>query len=112
MPQYSSIPTSITWGVGQTLKPLIIVCVRDDGLPQDFTGLIASNIAITLHPTSGTDINGAGTITIINAAQGVLQYNFAGTDVATAGQYTMWILALYGSGLDVSSPIPITIVAR
>ena|SRR5581483_12211015 len=99
------------WPQGQTTPAIIFVCTKDNGQPLNLTGLTASNLSLLIHPASGSDIVGTGTFTILNAAQGIVQYQPASGDVATTGSYTLIVVATFLTGPTKSDGIPFNIVA-
>ncbi|SRR6266700_5460096 len=103
----------VQWGVGQTTPQLTIICTKDNKQPVDMTGLVGANLALLLHPaTGGSDITGGGTFTIMNALQGVVQYQFVSQDVATAGAYLLYVVATFVTGPYPSDGISFNIIAR
>lgn len=80
---------------------------------KDFTGLVPSNFSLTLHNLQGgiPDITGIGTFVIVSSP-GWIQYQPAAADVATPGQYQVFITANYGSLPDICLPFNLTIAAK
>ncbi len=79
---------------------------------KDLTGLDASNFSLKLHPMDGSaDVVGGGTFTVVSASEGVIQYQPAAADVATAKAYQLLLIASFpGSLPDISLPYPLTIL--
>ncbi len=69
------------WYVGMTATTLQIP-LNVGTQADDITSLSASNFTITLHPFSGIDITGTGTVTIITSSPALISYKFSVADVA------------------------------
>lgn len=72
------------WYVNQTGESFTIYCRTDSGGPMNLSNYTASNITLMITPPNGAEVPGGGLIAIINAEQGILQYQPANSDVATA----------------------------
>lgn len=103
----------VNWPVGQTTQ-MTIICMKDNKTALDFTGLVASNIQVLIHPTAGgSDVTGGGMLTIVSPATlGMIQYVPAASDFATPGNFQVFVVATFLSGPTVSDPIPFNVVAR
>jgi len=98
------------WPKGQ-IELMTFPCVKDGGTPINLTGLVPSNIGILLQPTAGgSDITGTGTVTILSAAQGIIQYLPSSADVSTAGTYNLRAQITFGSGTITSDGATFQIV--
>lgn len=99
------------WPKGQ-IELMTILVVRDGNVPLNLTGLVPANIAILFQPVNGgTDITGTGTVTIISAAQGIIQYLPASADVSTVGSYYLRAQVTFPSGTITSDGATFTVVA-
>ncbi len=86
---------------GDTFNPLQITLQDNEGTAYNLTGLNTST-AFTLeliNMSSGIVTTGAGTWTIINAAQGVVQYQWVAGDVALAGMYRIKVVITFTGGI-------------
>lgn len=101
----------VNWGVGQTTL-LTIVCMKDNKTPLDLTGLTTANLQFLIHPSSGADVVGGGTFTIVSATQGLVQYLPVAADFATPGSVQVFVVANFTNVATPSDPIPFTVVAR
>lgn len=74
--------------VGDTLTKLAAT-IQNDGEPRDLTGKTVSFVIKTL---SGGTIQAGGSVTVTDAANGEVEYDFQSGDVAAAGTYKAWFL--------------------
>ena len=90
-------------GVGDTLTPLGCVCQQ-----KSTTGVLAA-VNLTALTVKFTMVNEAGTVvvneattgvTVTDAANGKVQYDFQTADVATAGTFYGWFTVYSGTEHD------------
>ncbi len=87
-------------------------CVQDGGTPINLTGLVPGNITILLQPISGgSDITGTGTVTILSASQGIIQYLPASGDVNTVGTYNLRAQITFSTGTIISDAATFSVIA-
>lgn len=94
------------WYKGQTVPALQITLTLDSG-PEDLTGLVAGNLAMTIR--TNTDTAGTGTFAILSTKPAVVTYQFSSGDVTTPGVYQLIVKATFPSGLKIYDPIGFTI---
>ncbi len=108
------LATSITVSVGQLVPAIKLLC-RINGEPNqplDLTGLLGTNIAVHILPVpSGNVVVGGGVSTILDAKNGIVQYQQVAGDFATPGNFTMKVIVTFPGGPDMSAPIPLTVEA-
>ncbi len=91
---------------------MIFPCAQDGGQPVNLTGLVASNVTILFQSTSGgTDIVGTGTVTILSASQGIIQYLPASGDVNTVGTYNLRAQITFSTGTITSDAALFSVIA-
>lgn len=73
---------------GDTGAPFDPVFVHKDGTAVDLTG---ATITMIMVDAEGNTKTAAGTWIITNAANGQASYSYASTDVAVAGNWTLYI---------------------
>lgn len=95
--------TLTTWGKGQTDPPMLLVCLRQNGQPQDLTGLSESNLSL-LITINGATRTGTGTFLIKSHYPAIVQYTPAAADFATTGQASIEVVITNGSKVNPSLP--------
>ncbi len=95
------------WYVGQLAPVLTIQLVPDSG-QFNIAGLTTANFSLTVHNSdSGVDTAGAGTFANLQPAAtsgyapASIQYQLAAADVATSGNYHLFVNAQLPNGLMV-----------
>ena len=76
------------WYVGMTGQSFTIYCrtTTGDPLPQLVTAT-ANALTLLIKPSVGSEFAGGGLFQIVNADQGIVQYQPANSDVNTAGTF-------------------------
>lgn len=118
------MPGFTPWVVGQTSPTWTILCQRD-GKAFDLTGQIAGNISILYYNNTRTTSaaggvsytkvgTGSGTITILSALPGIIQYapNASDTSTFIPGQYWVRVqININGTNPDYSDYLPLFVGA-
>lgn len=95
------------WAKGQTSPIWTLLLSRDGGQVMDLTGIIASQLSLSIYGPSGALLaTGQGTFSIVNAAPGVVRYQPATADSQTIGSNSVRVVVSFGGLLDMSDPIP------
>lgn len=96
------------WAKGQLSPSWTIQLTRDNNTTMDLTGVTANQLSLQIYNASYVQIaTGAGTFGIVNVRPGVVRYNLAAADVATAGNYYVRVAVNFGgSSPDMSDYIP------
>jgi hypothetical protein len=100
--------------VGQITPPLTFLCLKlgDPTKPLPLTGLGPSNIVVRIQPGPGAKaFQGGGTVTIVDATNGIILYQSVATDWPSAGIYQVRVVPTFPSpgGIDPSWPIQINV---
>ena len=89
--------------VGDTLKKLSAKLQKKDTngatVPFDLTGKTVS-FKLVLSKTPYTVVQSSGTVTIVNAAQGQVEYEFSTSDVNTQGVYNAYFIVSSGGATE------------
>lgn len=72
------------WYVGMTGESFTIYCRTDGSGAMDLSNYTANNLTLMITPPNGSETPGGGLFQIINAEQGVVQYQPANSDVSVA----------------------------
>ena len=98
------------WYTGQT-SPVLDILLNNDGGPENITGLIASNFALSIQSVLGVDQTGAGTFSIVATNPAEIHYAVNAADVTTKGTYNAFVKATFPDGVRIYDPIIWTIIA-
>ena len=101
--------TLTTWGKGQTDPPMLLVCMRQNGQPQDLTGLTESNLSMVIA-VNGASHGGNGTWLIKNQYPAIVQYTPAAADFTTIGLTSIEVVITNGSKVNPSLPYVFQVV--
>jgi hypothetical protein len=83
---------------------------NNTGSAINLTGLSASSIQVWMHnQTTGTVIQLTGPVTIVNATQGLISYQWQASDTVVAGSYRLEVRLLWASGVQTVGPYPLVI---
>ena len=104
--------STLPWMQGALHPTWTLIWQLPNGTMKDFTGLLAANFELLLHPLNSTnpDIIGGGTFTIVT--NGIVQYQPVSADVSTPGQYQLILAATFPGALpDKTQPYYFQILA-
>lgn len=79
---------------GDTLAKFGPITLKDNGTVRNLTGL---TVKFRMYDSEGTLITDAAA-SVLSAAAGTVEYDFAALDVATEGTYYGWFVVLGGTG--------------
>lgn len=98
--------------VGQLMDPFQPTLYKSDGTPRDLTGINGTNISLIItDQKTGAQRTGAGTWTIVDTQNGIVSYQWATADTATAGSYSLQVIVTFaGSRPLYYQPVPWTVL--
>lgn len=79
------------------LRPYWRVQLTQNGNPADITGAVAARFTMKVGTTGTAKISKAA-MTIVDAATGVVEYHWTGTDTDTSGTYNAEVEVDWGGG--------------
>lgn len=87
------------WYVGMTGQSFTIYCrtSANDPLPQLATAA-ANDLTLLIKPSIGSEFAGGGLFQIVNADQGIVQYQPANSDVQNAGTFEIAVKVQTANG--------------
>lgn len=106
------------WSVGQTGEAFTIYCRDDSSQPMqllnaDGSPMNANQLTLLIKPSVGSEIAGGGLFQIVDAYVGIVKYQPASSDVATAGTFLIAVqVQTQSSGPIYSDRTTWTIQAR
>ncbi len=98
------------WYQHQTY-PAIAIPLNVEGNPDNITSLTASSFTMVIHPSSGTDVTGTGTFTVVTSNPAVVTYQFSDADTLVGQNVSLFVEAVFpgtGGGKAVYDPIAFT----
>lgn len=95
----SSSGTNIMYQ-GDTFPPYNPQLLDESGNPISLSGITASNLTLVLVPHSAatSPMNGGGSFTINDSANGIITYAWVAADTATLGSYDRFVLVAWPGG--------------
>ena len=89
---------AISTYVGDTGRPWKYTLKYADGSNPNLTGLQPSAFTVRMLPNGGSAFTAAGACYVIDDANGIVAFQPATSDVATAGSYTLQITVALSGG--------------
>jgi len=84
-----------------TLRPLQVQLLRRDGVPQTLAG---ASVSLFMRAAGDPTVTLNVAMTILDAAIGVVEYQFTDTDLGTAGEYWYEIQVTASNGKRATFP--------
>jgi hypothetical protein len=82
--------------VGDTANPLQVQLLDYKKVPYDISALASSDFSLQLcEQSTQAVIDGAGSFSVVDGLNGIVQYTWDATDVAIAGIYNIVVKAMF-----------------